>query len=299
MKNKNTVTATFAALFAQIIFGFSFMFTGVALRHASPMTVIANRYMVAFLGLTIVILLSKQKLNFTKNIFLLLLMSLFQPILYFVFETYGIKLTTSSFSGVMISMIPIVSMIMGIFTLGEKPSPMQYVFSALSVVGVIVSVQSGRADGIVNLSGVLLLIGAVLSSVGYNILSRKISSEFTAFERTYAMTLIGAIAFLVISLAENINSPFNIISSFASGQYVLSILYLGVFSSVIAFLLLNYANTYLPVAKTTVFSNLTTVVSVIAGTVFLKERITMQLVAAVCMIITGVAGVQLMDVKEQ
>ena len=273
MSKQKVICATLAALCAQIIFGFSFMFTGVALKYASPMTVISNRYMVAFLGLSIVMLLSKQKLNFRKNIFLLLLMSLFQPILYFVFETYGIKLTTSSFSGVMISMIPIVSMILGIFTLGEKPSPMQYVFSALSVAGVVISVYTGREDGIVNLSGVFLLLGAVLSSVGYNILSRKISAEFTVFERTYAMTLIGMVAFFVIALAENISTPINIVSSFASGQYILSILYLGVFSSVVAFLLLNYANTYLPVAKTTVFTNLTTVVSVIAGTVFLKEKI--------------------------
>ena len=48
MKNKNILLATLAALGAQVIFGFSFMFTKIALRFASPMTVIADRYIIAF-----------------------------------------------------------------------------------------------------------------------------------------------------------------------------------------------------------------------------------------------------------
>ena len=48
MKNKTTI-ATIAALISQLIFGLSFMFTKIALKSSSPLTVIANRYMVAFM----------------------------------------------------------------------------------------------------------------------------------------------------------------------------------------------------------------------------------------------------------
>ena len=278
MKKQKVIYATLAALCAQIIFGFSFMFTGIALKTASPMTVIANRYMVAFVGLSLVMLFTKTKLNLKGNVWKLILMSLFQPLMYFIFETYGIKMTSSSFSGVMISMIPVVSMISGIFILGEKPSFMQYIFAALSVIGVIIAVLSGKSEGTVTILGAVLLFGAVISSVGYNITSRKISGEFSTFERTYAM---------------------RIISSFSDISYLYSILYLGILSSVVAFIFLNFANTHLPVAKTTVFSNITTVVSVIAGAVFLKEIITVRVVLAVIMIIIGVIGVQIPYVKSR
>ena len=66
----------------------------------------------------------------------------------------------------------------------------------------------------------------------------------------------------------------------------------------VAFLLLNYANTYLPVAKTTAFSNVTTVVSVIAGAVFLGEKITPVTVVSGVMIIAGVMGVQMIGMRE-
>ena len=298
MKNK-ILFATLAAFMAQVIFGFSFMFTKIALGYASPLTVIADRYIGAFLGLTVVMLIKRQKMKINKNIWKLAVMSLFQPVLYFIFESYGIEMTTSGFSAVMISLIPVVAMFSGIFVLKEIPSPLQYIFTALSVGGVVVMTLAGSADGTVKPLGVVLLLGAVLSSVAYNIASRKISAEFTAFERTYAMTVVGLGVFMVIALAENFKNPENIFTPFLNMPYVWAILYLGVVSSVIAFLLLNYANTYLPVAKTTVFSNLTTVVSVIAGALFLGEGFGPQQALSTAMIIIGVWGVQMLSVKKK
>jgi len=298
MKENKTLLATLAALGAQVIFGFSFMFTKIALNFASPMTVIADRYIIAFLGLTIVMFATKTKIKPNKNIWKLALMSVFQPVLYFIFETYGIQMTTSAFSSIMISMIPVVSMISGIFILGEVPSPVQYVFSALSISGVVIMSLAGNADGTVTVLGIALLFGAVISSVGYNTLSRKISAEFTVFERTYAMTLIGLVSFVGIAIVENIKNPVNVINSFTSLEYTAATLYLGIISSVVAFLLLNYANTYLPVAKTTAFSNATTVVSVIAGAIFIGEKITPVTVVSGVMIIAGVMGVQMSGIHK-
>lgn len=298
MKNKNTIFATLTALFAQIIFGLSFMFTGIALKNASPMTVIADRYIVAFIGLSVLMVITKRKIRIGKNIWKLILMSIFQPLLYFIFETYGIQMTSSSFSGVMVSMIPVVSMISGIFILNEKPTISQYIFAMLSVAGVVIAVLFGKSEGIVTTPGVILLLGAVFSSVGYNISSRRISTEFSTFERTYAMSFIGMISFLLVSFIENFNNPISIFSPFTNISYTVSILYLGVFSSVIAFLCLNFANTHLPVAKTTVFSNLTTVVSVLAGAFILNEVVSKEIIVAIIMIIIGVFGVQISNRKD-
>ena len=293
MHNEKTVTATLAALGAQVIFGFSFMFTKLALDFASPMTVIAGRYLVALICLTAVMLAGKIKFGIRKNVWKLIVMSVFQPLLYFVFESYGIKFTTSSFSAIMISMIPVVAMLAGIFALREIPSPVQYLFAVVSVCGVVVVSTVGKSDGTVTFGGIVLLLGAVFSSVFYNVSSRKISSEFSVFERTYAMTVIGTVSFVLLALIDNDCKFESLFVPFKNASYAFSVLYLGVFSSVAAFLLLNYANTYLPVAKTTVFSNITTVVSVIAGIVILHEKIYPVTVAAVLMILIGVIGVQM------
>ena len=133
-------------------------------------------------------------------------------------------MTTSGFSSVMISLIPVVSMLSGIFFLKEVPSLLQYCFTALSVLGVTVMTLSSKADGTVSLLGILLLFGAVISSVAYNIMSRKISDEFSPLERTYAMTLIGMLIFVFIAVVENINNPINVIIHFKDLSYTTAIL---------------------------------------------------------------------------
>ena len=138
-----------------------------------------------------------------------------------------------------------------------------------------------------------------MSSATYNITSRKISGEFTPIERTYAQTIIGLLVFVIIAFFENIDAPQNLVTNFQTPGYFWAIFYLGIVSSVVAFILLNYANTHLPVAKTTVFSNVTTIVSVIAGAIFLNESFTWQTAIATAMIIVGVWGVQMLQVKKK
>ena len=81
-KNKQ-ITATVAACLSQIIFGFSFLFTKIALESASPFVVLADRYLIAFVVMTAVVIISKTKIRLTSHAGLLFLMALFQPILYF------------------------------------------------------------------------------------------------------------------------------------------------------------------------------------------------------------------------
>ena len=284
---------------AQVIFGLSFLFTKICLGTSSALVVIANRYLVAFLGLTLVMVVTKTTFQFHRKIWKLLLLALFQPIIYFLCETYGIQMTTSSFSAVMIAMIPIVAMIGGIFFLGERPSFWQYIFAFLSTGGVILIAVTGVEEGSVLALGILLLFIAVVASAGYNITSRLISKEFSVLERTYAMTLVGFVSFTVLALLENSQNPSALISGFFDLQYLGGILYLGLVSSVIAFLCLNYANTHLPVSKTTMYSNLTTVVSVVAGIFVLHEPFLFTAMIGTVMIILGVIGVQSLQVRKR
>ena len=63
-------------------------------------------------------------------------------------------------------------------------------------------------------------------------------------------------------------------------------------SSNVAFLALNFANSVLPVARVTSFCNLTTVISLFAGVIFLKEPFGWISLLASIVIIVGVWGVQ-------
>lgn len=298
MKNK-TVSATVALLLVEVIYGFSFLFSKRAMDFASPFVLIADRFTLAFALLTVFVLASRTRIRLGKRFIKPVIMALFQPVLYFLFESYGIKMTTSSFSGVMISLIPIISLFAGIWVLREYPSLFQYLFCILSVCGVILMTVTSGGQGVITPMGVVCLFLAVVSCVAFSIMSRSISGEYTPVERTYAMTAVGAVAFNFLALIENGGSVRALVAPLSEPAFLVSVLYLGVLSSVVAFLLQNYANTHMPVAKTSVFANISTVVSVLGGVIFLREKLNLWSLIAIVMIISGVMGVQLLHTRKK
>ena len=232
-----------------------------------------------------------------KNLFLL---SFAQPILYFIFESYGIKYSASSQAGIMIALIPVCVAILGTIFLGEKNTKQEIFFILLSVAGVVYIAYGKQVDESSSPIGIILLLGAVISSSVYSIISRKISGEFTSSERTYSMMLYGALVFNAINLATHINNG-NLNQYFtpwSDPAFVTALLYLGIVSSIIAFLLSNYSLTYLEASKASVFANLATVVSIIMGTVFLKESFSINQIIGSLMILVGVFGTQYTNIMQ-
>ena len=135
---------------------------------------------------------------------------------------------------------------------------------------------------------------AVLAAMGYSITSRSISQEFTPFERTYFMMLMGCICFPILAILQNVSHPAALFAPFQEWKFWVSLLYLGTLSSIGAYTMSSYAITHLPLARTVVFANLTTAVSVLAGVIFLHEHFTW--ISALCclVIIIGVWGTQKM-----
>ena len=138
----------------------------------------------------------------------------------------------------------------------------------------------------------MLLIGAVAMGAGFNIISRSLSQRFSALERTVVMMLVAAVAFTILAVIECRSDPMQLITPLRDVSFLSSILYLSLLSSVLAFLGLNYATTILPVRRTAAFSNVTTVLSVFAGVVFLHDPFNFVTLLASVIIIWGVIGVQ-------
>lgn len=280
------------ATISHIIYGFSFMFSKIALGVADTFIVLSLRFILAFLLLNILWATGVIKLNFRgKKIGGLLLMGMFQPFLYFIFEMYGIAYTSSAISGVVIALVPVAAMGLSAVFLHEKPTVKQAVFALISLVGItIISLFDGDG-GDFTWFGFLLLIGAVLSAGGFNILSRGLSGNFTPFERTYVMMALGAFCFTLIAAVRDDNYFATVGAALSNTGFLVSVVYLSAISSVVAFTCYNYATTYLTTAKATSFANLITVVSIIAGMVFLNEQFSIIQLFACGLILLGVFGV--------
>jgi len=283
-----------AGLTMATIFGFSFMFSKVALNYVSPIGLIAYRFLVAFFVFELLRQFKVIKIEFDKSNFkYLFLVATFQPILYFLFETYGLELSTSGEAGMMIALIPIFVTILSTMILKEKPRAIQLIFILLSVLGVLF-IQFMKSSGDLNgeLLGFFLLFGAVLSAALFNIASRSASKAVRPFALTYFMMLFGAVIFNLMYVI-NLTMESRVLDYFTNLSHIellLPILYLGIVASIGGFFLVNFALSKAPAHITSIYSNLSTIVAVIAGALLLGETLLYYHYIGSLMIVFGVYG---------
>ena len=271
-----------AVMGGNAIFGFSFLFSRLALDYTTPIVLIAVRFTVAFLIMNLIVLAGchiKKKngealLKFSlrnKPLKDILLLAIFQPIIYFAAENYGILYTSSAFAGIIIAVIPIMGIVLDVILMHTSVSKKQIICALASVLGVAITTY-GASNMTSSLKGTLFLMVAVLAGSLFYVFSKKSGENYSPIERTYVMFGLGSISYIIMALvtcAGNYKSL--ILIPLKEPVFWVSILYLSCVSSVIAFLLLNMGSSYVSISSATIFANLTTVISIVAGVAILHE----------------------------
>lgn len=260
--------AIFTAILGNMIWGASFLFSKIALQYANPMVLLALRFTVAFLALNLVavigMMIGKFKFSLKGKKFVpLLALGVFQPI-------FALGLDA--------------------VTLRIYPTKGQIIFSIVSVLGVVIVSFQSYDGGNVSLLGILYLFGAVFSALCFSKLSQKASQEFSAFERTYFMFSIGFFFYMITALIQNRDSLELFITPFYHTDFVFSILYLGIISSVVAFGCMNFSLGVLSISQATLFNALATLVAIICGVLILNEPFGIIHFISSSMIIIGIIG---------
>lgn len=281
-------------LFASI-FGFSFLFSKIALSYVTPIGLIAYRFLIAFVVFEILRLTKIIKISIHRPQFkYLILVAFFQPFLYFLFETYGLRLVSSGEAGMMIALIPIFVAILSAIIIKEKPKGIQVLFILLSFIGVLlIQLSKSSTSGSSEFLGFVLLLLAVISAALFNIASRTASTKsLRPMEVTYFMMLFGAVIFNIIYifqlLLENRLSDF--ITNLYQFEIIGPILYLGIVASIGGFFLVNLVLSKVPAHVSSIYANLSTIVAIIAGGIFLNESIQFYHIIGSILIVTGVYG---------
>ena len=107
-----------------------------------------------------------------------------EPCIYFVGEQYGLKYSSSAFSGIMIAVIPIVTIIFAAIFLKERPSKKQWLFSALSIAGIIViTLFAENSGGSITFKGFALLCLAVVTGSAFSVISPAVYPGDSRFSR--------------------------------------------------------------------------------------------------------------------
>lgn len=299
MEENNKRSAYIAALSYAVIVGLSFLFTKIALGVSNPIDILAHRFMASFIAISIPILFKMLPINLDKErIKKVLPLAILYPLCFFGFQTFGLQYATSSEAGILLASAPIFTMIMASYFLSEKSNTYQKLSIIVSLIGVLyITFMKGATIDLANIKGIVLLLLSALSFSGYGILARKLTKDYTVIELSFIMVTISFIVFTSVAIIKNLAG--GTIGQFflplTSIKFIISILYLGVLSTLGTSLLTNYALSKLEASKMIVFSNLGTVISIVAGVIFLKEKIFYYHIIGSLMIIGGVLGTNFLD----
>lgn len=284
----NSRAAYAAGIAWSTIFGLSFLVTKSALEAFSPFTLLALRF-----GLATAALLALSAAGILKPDFrgkprgILVLVCLFQPILYFTSETFGVRETSTSTAGLILGALPAAVAALSVPMLRERLSAARTAGLALSVAGVSLVAAAGGGGGADEPGGVLLVLGALASAAFYNVFSRRASRFYGPVEITLAMMASGAGFFGLAALAERLAVGPAAPGIRPGAEAWAAVAYLGILSSVLAFFLVNLSLSRLRAAQASVFGALTPLIALAAGVLVRGEPVSLPKAAGAAAILAG------------
>lgn len=279
---------TYVALILTVLFwGFSFIGTKIALVSFSPFVCVFLRFSLAsFFFLIILWRKGLLKLNIKehKEMFIL---ALFQPGLYFTFETIGLTYTSASEASIILGMVPLTVMLLARFLLGEKITRKNIIGIFMSVLGISILVLGapGFNWGLGgSFFGDILIIGAVISAAFYMVYARDLGKRFSALQITGFQVIYGTIIFAPLFLIKVGEIQLSMVTS----QSVGAIIFLSIFATIGGFLAYNFALTRTTASKAAVFINGIPVVTAVGAWIILGERLSWLQIIGGIIVLLGV-----------
>lgn len=290
-----------AAVLNATIVGLSFLFTKVAIEETTVEETLAYRFIIAWVVLSIFMKIMQKKDSIVKkqskkgNILALVLLAIFYPTLFFSFQAFGLNYTSSAEGGIVMAFSPAVTALLAAFFLKERVNLTQFAFILISISGVIyIFYMSGES---VNFSrnqiiGFIFLLVSAISISGYTVIARFLSVSYSPIKLTFIMVTFGMVYFNLYVIVKkaiqgNLLSYFKLLTNM---EFIGAVIFLGVFATMLTSFLSNYILTKITASKMSIFSNLSTVISIFSGAIFLQEEIKYYHLLGSAMIIIGVLG---------
>jgi drug/metabolite transporter (DMT)-like permease len=280
------ILKTYGAVFLAMIFwAFSFIWFKMANETYLPLTIVFIRLVIAVLLLALFLFITKGfiKIKKTDRKYFLIL-ALFEPFFYFLGESYGLTYVSATVGSVIISTIPVIAALGAWVFLRERLRIINYIGIIVSFIGVLIFIINRDGSVSFNMKGLALLFLAVVSAVGFNLTLSKLVGNYSPVFIVTIQNILGVILFLPVfvltDLRQFINTPF-VIKSF------LPIIELSVFASCGAFILFAYSIRKIGVSKANVFTNFIPIFTAIFSFILLGDKLTIQNMAGMLVVITG------------
>lgn len=275
-----------ALLLTATIWGITLPLMKVNLATIPPLTIAFLRFLIASI---LAVSFSELKGLKLKDAGLIGICAVFGISLHVGLLLIGLERTSAVDATFLIALSPIVTSLLAVLTLSEKINTSHFLGILFAFTGTflyIVLPNLGSATTTINLGGNVLVLGSVLTSAIYVIWSKKLFETYHPSSIAAVSFVVGMISFFPGAIVEYVNNPVWVES--VSLFNILSLLYLGIFSSFIAFTALEWGLSKVAVHVDATISYLTPIISILIATAFLGERVQNTFLVSVALIVFGI-----------
>lgn len=270
----------FYAIITIICWSLAYVFTRMALRYFSACSLGFLRYFVASVVLAIVVFVKKIRPPAKNDLKWFFFGGGTGFFLYMIAFNKGCETVTASTSSVIIGIVPIITALLARFIYKEQLKPYQWIAILISFLGVVtLTLQNGVLS--IN-KGLIWLFFAAIFLSSYNLLQRKLTGAYSAFQTSAFCIFAGTIMlsiFSPVSLTEVKNAP---------PLQLIYVAIMGVFSSAIAYL--SWSQAFAKAKTTSSVSNymfMTPFLTTLAGLLIAKEKPDFPTVMSGIIILSG------------
>lgn len=276
---------------------------GIAVKEAllvyPPLTLIVMRFTLAVLLMLVIGLIFRRneilglQCIAKRDIPLFILGGLFQPFLYFIFETYTYQSFDSpTIAEALLSTQPVFAPIFAFVLLREHITRNNIIGIVLSTIGMLMLLLMGAENFTLgNPWGILLAFLTVSMSVSYSVVLRRIPSRYSPLSIVFYVQSISLILFYILWGTTHLSPLTSQLSTFTSQlstlNSLLAVLYLAVLASVAAFILFCYTVRKIGVTRANVFNNIRPVFTAILMWLMFDERLPVWKMIGIIVIIIG------------
>jgi len=262
----------------------------VAVRDVDPFTLTLVRSLIAAVAISLLLLVRGRFPRIRREDWMLVVFLSFLaiPLNQFLF-LFGIASTTPSNAALLYATTPILVVLFSRWFLGERLTRRKLIGVGLGFAGVaIVILERGVDASIQYVHGNLIIYVAVIAWGLYTVLGKRLITHYGPIDASAITLLTGTLIFLPIGILPALRFDFGAIGVWTWAQ----ILYLGVITSVVAYLLWYYALARIEAGKVALFANLQPILTTILAVVLLGQDVTVQFVLGGMLAILGVVIAQ-------
>jgi drug/metabolite transporter (DMT)-like permease len=261
---------TLSLLLAMLLWASSFIALKLAFQFYHPMWVIFGRMLVASLICLLWIPLFRTVRLRRQDVPILAGMALCEPCLYFILESKALENTSASQASLITTLMPLMVAAGAALVFKERMTRRALAGFVMAIGGATLLSLGGEAsaDAPHPLLGNLCEFLAMVCATGYTLLLKRLSSYYSPMFLTAFQAVVGSFFFLPFLFLPGTPAP----SGFAPVP-VMAVIYLGIFVTLGAYGLFNYAVSRIPAGQAAAFINLIPVMTLVLAWLILGERL--------------------------